>query len=422
VKPAESRGRGARQLARRRSLEPLLGVARGLVSRVPREALLEAIAAGPIQLRADAVCTLRLQEPEQGGLHLGAIAGPSGAASRLGALDETLAPLALQHPQPLVIADVRLEGRADLRAIWREQRYAFYWGLALPGPTGPLGVLGLALPAGVPALEPDERHGLELYAAQAALALRNGDLVATVERQGQMLESARGELVEAAKLLALGHLVSDVVHEVSNLLGAVTLRMDGLLEGPRDQHLEGQVHLLQAHCRQIGDLIGELRRFAITGSWPRAPLDLGASVERILYLRRGRIEARGVKVVFERGSRLAEALADRPSLERALLALILESEAAIPANTGGRMTLRLTGAEDGDGRWVRLDIEDDGPPFAPAVLQQLFDPFAARGPGRGPSVGLAAAHAVIEAHGGRLTAENRRGGGVVLRVELPAAI
>jgi C4-dicarboxylate-specific signal transduction histidine kinase len=283
-------------------------------------------------------------------------------------------------------------------------------------------VLGLALPAGVPALEPGERHGLELYAAQAALALRNAELTATADRQGQTLESARGELVEAAKLLALGHLVSDVVHEVSNLLGAVTLRMEGLLEGPREQPLEGQVHLLQAHCRQIGDLIGELRRFAGAGSWPRAPLDLGASVERILHLRRARMEARGVKVVWERGGRLAEALADRPSLERALLALILESEAAIPANTGSRLTLRLTSFEEAGAHWVRLDVEDDGPPFAPAALQRLFDPFAARGPGRGPSVGLAAAHAVITAHGGRLTAENRRGGGVVLRVELPAAM
>jgi signal transduction histidine kinase len=420
VRPASSRARVTRQPARRGALEPLLDAARHLGSRLPRQALLEAIAAGAIRLRPATACTLRLVEPAGGGLQLVATAGPEGAASRLASLDEPLAPMALQESQPLVIPDVRLEGRARIRTLWREQRYAFYCGLTLPGPTGPLGVLGVALPAGTAALSPDEIQGLALYAAQAALALGNADLAATVDRQGQTLDSARGELIEAAKLLALGHLVSDVVHEVSNLLGAVTLRMEALLEGPRDQHLESQVPLLQAHCRQIGDLIGELRRFAGASDWPRAPLDLGASVERILHLRHARMEARGVKVVWERGRRLAEALADRPSLERALLALILESEAAIPANTGGRLTLRLTGVEEAGARWVRLDVEDDGPAFAAEALEQLFDPFATRGPGRGPSIGLAAAHTVIEAHGGRLTAENRQGGGVVLHVALPA--
>lgn len=419
MSPASSQT-GARRPEPRGPLERLLEATRGLGRPLAREALLETIVAGLTQLHAQAFCTLRLVEAETGEFKLSTTATAAGPAPDLAALDEELAALVLRQARPLLIPDVRLDGDPRRRALWSERGYALYYGVPLPGPAGPLGVLGLALPAGAPAPPPEERRGIDLYAGQAALALRNLELTTTVERQHQTLEVARGELVEAAKFLALGHLVSDVVHEMSNLLGTVTLRMETLLDGSGDPQTEGQLQLLQSHCRQIGDLIGELRRFAGAGGWPRAPLDLGTSVERILRLRQGRLQGRGVKVIWHRGGGSAEVLADRPSLLRALLAILLESETALAAASGGTLTLRMANVEADAARWVRLEVEDDGPPIAPHLLPQLFDPFAVRGPGRGPSVGLAAAHAIIRAHDGRLSVENRAPG-VVFRVDLPAS-
>ena len=66
-------------------------------------------------------------------------------------------------------------------------------------------------------------------------------------------------------------------------------------------------------------------------------------------------------------------------------------------------------------------MADDGPGLAPADLARVFDRFArgSEGGRSGFGVGLALARWVVEAHGGRITAESP-GVGLTLRLTLPA--
>ncbi|HSE92355.1 MAG TPA: ATP-binding protein, partial [Methylomirabilota bacterium] len=174
---------------------------------------------------------------------------------------------------------------------------------------------------------------------------------------------------------------------------------------------------LDAHCRQIGDLLNELRHFW-SGGGVRAVVSLDALVERLLHLREPRMRARGMRVERVLAGQLPAVAADGAQLERAVLALVLEAETAVRS----RGLVRLTTGARGDsaGPWVTLAVEDDGPSIPADVLPHVFDPFVPRREGRGPSVGLAAAHAIVTAHGGRLTAANRLYGGVTFLIELPA--
>lgn len=368
-------------------------------------------------MREAAVGTLRLAEPGTAGLRLVAAAAPAGIRRHAAVLDEELS--ALVKSRPLLVRDARLDPRVRRRLLWRERGYATWYGLPLISDERLLGVLGVALPASVGGLAAQERRLLEMYATQAALAIRASRLAVTVKRQSAALKIARTELLEAGKLLALGHLVSDVVHEASNVLGTITLRMEALLEGPRDAETENQLHALDAHCRQIADLIGELRRFSAVGGRAASAVDVGASLERLLRLREPRARARGVRLERALAGPLPPVSGDRAQLERALLALLLEAEAALVG--GGVITVRTAARREPEGTtWVAVAVEDDGPPIPSGLLAHLFDPFAPRVRGRGPSIGLAAAHVVIGAHRGRLTAENLPGRGVVFLVELPA--
>src|SRR3989442_3431907 len=222
------------------------------------------IAAGAAGIRPGALTTLRLVEAAA--FRLAAVA-PAPAADAA-VLDADLPSRVLTAGSPLLIRGKRAGD-------------AGYYGLPLADGEGALGVLGLSLPAGAAAPSGIERQLLDMYAIQASLALRNSMLAATVERQAATLELAKGELFEAAKVLALGHLVSGVVHAVNNLLGTVTLRMERLLEAPPDAETARQLRALEGHCREIGDVIGELRRFSTAGGLGCAPLDLTALLERI---------------------------------------------------------------------------------------------------------------------------------------------
>src|SRR5262249_28873476 len=212
-----------------------------------------------------------------------AAAAPA-TANGAAALDADLPQHVLRAGAPLLIRDVQTDARVSRRELWQRHGYAAYYGLPLGDAEGALGVLGLFLPANAAAPTGEERCLLDMFAIQASLALRNSVLMATVERQRSTLEQAQTELFEAAKVRAVGHLVSGVVHEVNNLLGSVTLRTERLLEAPPDQKTAHELRALQGPCREIGDVIGELRRFSTAGGH-RVLVDLTALLERILRLR-----------------------------------------------------------------------------------------------------------------------------------------
>lgn len=71
---------------------------------------------------------------------------------------------------------------------------------------------------------------------------------------------------------------------------------------------------------------------------------------------------------------------------------------------------------------VRVEVIDRGPGFAVAALPHVFEPFyraEGRGSPQGTGLGLAVARGLIEAHGGRIWAENPRGGGACVVFTLP---
>lgn len=111
-------------------------------------------------------------------------------------------------------------------------------------------------------------------------------------------------------------------------------------------------------------------------------------------------------------------VAGRPlSLKRAVRNLAVNA-----ATHGGGARLAVSA----DAARVVLVIEDDGPGIPEALMGRVFEPFFRVDPARqvkipGAGLGLAIANEIIVRHGGRLILSNRPGGGLLQRVELPAA-
>ncbi len=138
------------------------------------------------------------------------------------------------------------------------------------------------------------------------------------------------------------------------------------------------------------------------------------SVDELIEAEADRLRRAGhaVDVHIERGTVLGDATA----LERLLR--ILTTNALHHGQPP--LTLRC-GHRRGN---VFFGVTDQGEGFPSDDLVVVFDRFYRADPARrrtGTGLGLAIAHQIAEAHGGRMIAANRPGGGAVVEVELPPA-
>jgi two-component system sensor kinase FixL len=109
--------------------------------------------------------------------------------------------------------------------------------------------------------------------------------------------------------------------------------------------------------------------------------------------------------------------ADRIQLQQVVLNLVRNAIEAVAGTDGPRHVRVLTGGGP-DGAWV--SVRDSGPGFGPEVERRLFDPlYSTKAEGMG--LGLAISRRIVEAHGGRLTAESLRPQGAAFTFHLPVA-
>jgi two-component system sensor histidine kinase KdpD len=105
-------------------------------------------------------------------------------------------------------------------------------------------------------------------------------------------------------------------------------------------------------------------------------------------------------------------------MQQALVNLLLNATLHTPPGTRVELGASVTGGE------LLLSVADSGPGMPPEALPQLFGKFfRARGaPAGGSGLGLSIVKGFVEAHGGRVAARNRAGGGAEFTIHIPAGV
>ncbi|WP_345799993.1 HAMP domain-containing sensor histidine kinase [Microbacterium sp. AZCO] len=162
-----------------------------------------------------------------------------------------------------------------------------------------------------------------------------------------------------------------------------------------------------------------LARVGRGGAIVRTPVDLEAVVAEIVEEERPDASARGIHLLVS--SMPATVAGDRTLVERLVANLV--RNAVVHNVVGGSAWISI----ENQPRAVALSVENTGPVIDPAVVATLTEPFV-RGAGRtrgpagveGSGLGLAIVAAIVRAHDGSLQVAARDGGGLAVRVTLPA--
>jgi len=146
------------------------------------------------------------------------------------------------------------------------------------------------------------------------------------------------------------------------------------------------------------------------------PQDAAAIAREAVETLSGLAEERGLSLAAEAPAALG-VTCDRDRILQVLGNLL--SNALHVTEPGGRVTVRVAA---GVGEVV-FAVTDTGPGIPAGDLPRVFDRWY-RGHGShypGSGLGLSIAHAIVEAHGGRIAVESRQGQGSVFSVALPQA-
>jgi len=233
------------------------------------------------------------------------------------------------------------------------------------------------------------------------------------------LAATQEALARQQRLAAVGALAAAAAHELGSPLGTIAVVARELArELPADSDLAEDAQLLLSESQRCRDILASLaRRSEPEPHSPFTELPFDALVEQAAepYQRDGIaviIEAHGP----EAASVNAQAPTTRPTPELLHgLGSIVQNAVQFAAGT-----VEVTVAWDESGM-LSVEVEDDGPGFAPSVLSRLGEPYVSTRTGRDGHMGLGLfiARTLLERTGAEIGFANRPDGGARVDVHWP---
>jgi C4-dicarboxylate-specific signal transduction histidine kinase len=233
----------------------------------------------------------------------------------------------------------------------------------------------------------------------------------------------RDEIAHAGRVSVMGQLASALAHEINQPLGAILRNAEAadlmLQSGHPDlDEIRAIVDDIRADDQRAGAVIDRMRVMLRRHEIDVVPLHVNELLEDVVALVRPDAAARHIRVVLQVGRDLPAVLGDRIHLQQVLLNLISNGMDAVD-EAAREERIIVVAAMRRDARTVEIAVDDTGRGIPNPQSGQIFASFFTT-KAEGMGMGLSISRTLVEAHGGRLWAENVAGGGASLRFTLPA--
>ncbi|MFO1458110.1 MAG: two-component regulator propeller domain-containing protein [Verrucomicrobiota bacterium] len=236
------------------------------------------------------------------------------------------------------------------------------------------------------------------------------------------VQRQRTELAHVSRVVTVGELTASLAHELNHPQSAILSNAQAgemflNAEPPELDEVRKIFADIVRDNRRASQILARLRTFLTKRELAFEPVDINGLVGEILPLIETDAGARGVALKADLGPGLPPIQGDRVHLQQVLLNLLLNALDAVSEVPKGRRVVRLETRVQGHDH-VRVAVADSGPGISADRLDAIFAPFVSTKPG-GMGMGLAIARTLVEAHRGRIWAQNNAEGGATFQFTLP---
>ncbi len=411
---------------RAQELGALREIGQAITARLELPAVLGAVVAGAMQLLGTQHAQIILWDEASQRLRYGAAVGPEAERVRTQSfeLGRGINGMVAQTRQPMILDDYRASSYAlpEFSHVFATITVPIIFGDRL------LGVLHSHTTQPNKRFTTDDLRLLQMLATQVAVAIENAGLYREVQEHAAVLEQrveertralkeAQAELVQSAKLAAVGTLAAGVAHELNQPLTVIRGYAQGLLaEEGLPAEARADLDRIEAQTVRMARIINHLRDFSRQSKGVLEPVALHEVIEAAFLLVTQQLRSRNIEVVRELDSELPLLQGDRIQLEQVFVNLITNARDAMTPQGGGRLTVatRITD------RSVEAAVADTGPGVPASIRDRIFEPFfTTKEVGQGTGLGLSISYGIVHEHGGEIQVADGPDGGAVFIVRLP---
>ena len=229
-------------------------------------------------------------------------------------------------------------------------------------------------------------------------------------------------LERVARIQMLGELSSAMAHEINQPLAAISnfaRATERALSGgaPDIDTVRDQVSAIVEQSLRAGEIVRRMRKLVDRGSADIKSENINSIIEdavRVAHIS----EYSGPEISLELADELPMVLADRIQIQQVIVNLINNAYDALiehsdePLHISSRLSTsreRISLRANSSEREVLVTVSDTGPGIPKDMIERVFDPLISS-KSSGLGIGLAICRSIINAHGGRIWAENTETG------------
>jgi signal transduction histidine kinase len=225
-----------------------------------------------------------------------------------------------------------------------------------------------------------------------------------------------------SKLNNIEAITAAIAHEVKQPLAAIAINCSAALRflqrNPIDRdEVEAALNRIVSDCHRTREVFDSIRALFRAADRERQPVDVNQIIVEVLASLRNELDARGVVTRPKLMSGLPPIEGHAGQLQQVIQNLVRNAMEAMEATVGRARMLYLVTELHGS-QAIKVALEDSGTGFVADQADRIFEPYVTT-KAQGMGLGLAICRAIVEQHGGQLTASSDGKSGALFQLVLP---
>ncbi len=253
---------------------------------------------------------------------------------------------------------------------------------------------------------------LSILTNQAAVAVENSQNYNALLKVNEELKIMQAQMIQAAKLAAVGELAGGIAHEINNplqiLLGHIQLMQLG-----RD--LPKRIEIVKEQIEKISQITRRLLNFSrkVPEDFKFETVNVNFAIQEIITLASYQFKYSDIELILKLDPALPMIQGNKIYLQQVFLNIMINAKDAMPE--GGKLIIE-TFSENGK---VIIKFTDTGVGIPPEIREKIFEAFFTTKGSKGTGLGLSISRWIIKKHGGEIKVESEVGKGSTFIIVLP---